>query len=176
LLAGLDEAELLLPLGAVDVRQVLRAAGVVAQADVCLVDALVDAADGFLQVQVGELEEAVGVVGTRLAVVGSLDLAGARVLADLEDLEVVQLVHDLASAAASISKVSSMVAGYAACPRASCVWAVFSWAALIISSVRPEERRMVVVVFCPVSTSAAVTCTMPLVSISNVTSMRTSPR
>jgi hypothetical protein len=45
-----------------------------------------------------------------------------------------------------------------------------------MSSVRPEDKRIVQEVFWPVSTSAAVTLTIPLVSISNVTSMRTSPR
>src|SRR5207248_144610 len=39
--------------------------------------------------------EAVGVIGAGLAVVGGLDLVGAGVLADLEDLEVVQLLEDL---------------------------------------------------------------------------------
>ena len=38
---------------------------------------------------------AVGVVRARLAVVGGLDLHRARVLRDLEDLEVIQLVEDL---------------------------------------------------------------------------------
>src|SRR5207237_10320070 len=86
LLARLDEAELLLPLGAADVRQVLGALHVVAQAEVGLVAALVCPSDRFLQVGVRQLVEAVGMVGPRLSVVGGLDLAGARGLADLEDL------------------------------------------------------------------------------------------
>src|SRR5438552_3503212 len=95
LLAGLDEAQLLLPLEAADVGEVLGPLHVVAQADVRLVDALVDAPDRLLQTEVLQLVEAVGVVGARLAVVGGLDLVRARPLPDLEDMEVGQVVEAL---------------------------------------------------------------------------------
>src|SRR3954465_11951813 len=174
LLGRLDEAQLLLPLGPDDVGQILGALGVVAEADVRLVDAFVDLADVGLQLAGRQRREAVRVVRARLAVVRSLDLAGVRVLPDLEDLEVIQFVQDLGERLRLDFK--TLVHQAAASPPPSVARAFFSCAALIMSSVRPEDNRIVHEVFWPVSTSAAVTFTMPLVSISNVTSMRTSPR